>query len=143
MRELKGMSQAELARRTNLDNGTIGDFLRGERWPRSDTLASIERALDLRRGVLESIAAGEVDRPLADGMPDRDVVEVLVTEIHDQLNPALADFTDDDLVIELRRRMLYAGAQLFTLGRDSLVYRVDAEGGDALTSRPVREPLSD
>lgn len=47
-----------LIRETELDPGTVRDFLRGERWPRGGTRRKIEDALDLDRGTLAMVADG-------------------------------------------------------------------------------------
>lgn len=47
-RERAGITQAELARRTELDATTISFFERGKRTPRLDTLVKLTGALDCR-----------------------------------------------------------------------------------------------
>jgi transcriptional regulator with XRE-family HTH domain len=64
-----GLSAAAVAQRANVDPGTVRDFLAGERWPWTSSRARIEKALDLKPGVLELIANGvQLD-------PDADPVE--------------------------------------------------------------------
>ena len=52
------VTAAELARRSGLDYGTVSDFISGKRWPRTDTLAAIEKALDLQPGEIEGVIRG-------------------------------------------------------------------------------------
>jgi transcriptional regulator with XRE-family HTH domain len=84
-RELK-MDQAELVRRTKLDQKTISAFERGDRWPRDRSRTRIESALEWTPGALTRLLAGEqmpvlVDReylglpPLTGAAPDEPVVE--------------------------------------------------------------------
>lgn len=51
-------NNAWLARQTELDLGTIGDFLNGLRWPKPKTRGRIEKALDWAAGTLLEIADG-------------------------------------------------------------------------------------
>lgn len=59
MAELR-LSIAELARRADVDQGTVGDFLNGKRWPRSDTRGAIETALEWQAGAIGSLAEGQL-----------------------------------------------------------------------------------
>lgn len=54
MGELR-LTAAELARRADVDQGTVGDFIAGNRWPRSDTRAALEKALDWWPGLIDAI----------------------------------------------------------------------------------------
>lgn len=40
----------------NMDNGTLGDFLLGKRWPRSETRATIEQFLGWPVGQIAKLA---------------------------------------------------------------------------------------
>lgn len=53
-----GLSNAEVARRAQLDPATVGDFFSGKRWPRAATRNKIEVALGLVPGALEAAAEG-------------------------------------------------------------------------------------
>jgi hypothetical protein len=55
-----------LIRQTDLDPGTVADFLKGERWPRTATRSRIEDALGVDRGTLQMIADGWMDEPQED-----------------------------------------------------------------------------
>lgn len=47
-----------LVRQTEIDPGTIGDFLNGNRWPKFKTQGRIEKALGWPAGTLTSVADG-------------------------------------------------------------------------------------
>lgn len=54
-RAMAGETNEQLARRAQIDPQTLGDFLAGRRWPRTSTLAKIERALGMTPGTLAAI----------------------------------------------------------------------------------------
>lgn len=51
------LSTAALARRADVDVKTVRGFLGGQRWPHSDTLAKLDRALDQPEGTIEAWAS--------------------------------------------------------------------------------------
>lgn len=53
-----GLSNAEVARRAQLDPATVGDFFSGKRWPRVATLNKIEVVIGLESGSLEAAVEG-------------------------------------------------------------------------------------
>lgn len=55
----KRWNQADLARHASLDDGTVGDLLRGERRPRRDTLGKIEVALGWPPGTASAYRYGQ------------------------------------------------------------------------------------
>jgi len=61
----RGWSQTELARRADVDSGTLGDFLAGRRWPRNTTQVKIEKALNWELGAIARIADGASVTPAA------------------------------------------------------------------------------
>lgn len=65
------------------------------------------------------------------------VIEAFVV---DQLNPKLTEFSDAELVDEIRTRMLYMAARL---GGSALGWRVDAEGDTELVSHSVGPAIRD
>lgn len=66
----KGWSILELATRAGVDPGTVGDFLRGLRWPRPTTLGKIEKAFGWDIGFVNRL----VEKAERDGrlIPDDD-----------------------------------------------------------------------
>lgn len=54
----RGWNIAQLRDATGTDNGTLGDFLSGARWPRIKTLGAIEKALGWPAGTIASMLAG-------------------------------------------------------------------------------------
>lgn len=69
------ITSADLARDTGLDYATVRDFVAGDRWPRSGTLAKIDEALNWTHGTLERIGRG---LPLSDADVDQATVGVLL-----------------------------------------------------------------
>lgn len=63
-----GWSNADLSRSAGIDNGTVGDFLAGVRWPTSITRAKIARALGWAPESIDAIERGG-DPVLVDGEP--------------------------------------------------------------------------
>ncbi len=57
----RGLSQRQLARDAAIDPATLGDFLRGGRWPQMGTRNKLEVALGFDVGSLELIAEGGAD----------------------------------------------------------------------------------
>lgn len=86
MRRL-GMSRSDLARVTDLDLGTIGDFLNGHRWPRPATRVAISQALGW--GPWDFAGYG------IDGPP---------TEAEGPAAPSLHTASDSELLAEIARR---------------------------------------
>lgn len=69
----RGWNVRDLARRASIDAGTVGDFLAGERWPRTSTRGRIETALGWTPGTISQVAAGgRAPDPTSHGTPDRD-----------------------------------------------------------------------
>jgi transcriptional regulator with XRE-family HTH domain len=137
-----GMSNASLAREAGVDTGTVGDFLNGARWPYAPTLAKLDRALGFEIGTLEQMAeadappgGGETLPPLT-GPPTVETARLAAERLRQQLDPRLRMLSDDDLVEELRTRMLLAGTLLFTHGEQTLVWHVADDGTDQLSSIP-------
>lgn len=58
-------NQAWLVRSAEADPGTIGDFLKGVRWPKYRTQGKIEQALGWEAGTIQSVADGAKPPPLA------------------------------------------------------------------------------
>lgn len=53
-----GLDTATLAAAAQIDPGTAGDFLSGERWPQISTRAKLDRALQWEPGTITAMAAG-------------------------------------------------------------------------------------
>lgn len=53
------LSPAEIARRAGVNAKTIGSFLRGDRWPHDNTLASIDKAIGLKPGTIHAWAVSD------------------------------------------------------------------------------------
>lgn len=66
LREAKGWSQAELAKRAGISDGAVKMIESGRRWPRPVTMEALGRALGLKLG--DSFAAGH--RDLTSAEPD-------------------------------------------------------------------------
>ena len=62
-------NQVWLARQTEVDPGTIGDFLGGTRWPKFKTQGRIEKALGWPSGTIVNIADGGPIPPLDGEVP--------------------------------------------------------------------------
>lgn len=71
-----------LARQSDLDPATVGDFLKGLRWPRTATRGRIEDALGIQRGTLQLVA-----EDWHEAQPEGDRVEAAI-EASDQLSRA-------------------------------------------------------
>lgn len=80
-------NQADLARRADVDEGTVGDLLSGARRPRRDTLAKIEQALGWPSGravELRDVGGGEqhqrpalnIPEAVSKGMSDEQLAEL-------------------------------------------------------------------
>jgi transcriptional regulator with XRE-family HTH domain len=137
----RGFSNASLAREAGIDQGTVGEFLNGRRWPRADKLAAIEKALGLEVGAITRIAGdGEASAAGAwaprTAPPTPEVGVQAAERLRHQLHPGLRRFTDDELVAEIRTRMLLVASLLHGYGEPVLVWRIGEDGGDELGSVP-------
>jgi hypothetical protein len=65
----------DLAVAAELDAGTVGDFLAGNRWPRRSTRAKLEEALGFQPNVLQDIAEGRTQAELLGWVKPDPVVE--------------------------------------------------------------------
>lgn len=54
----RGMNPGDLARKGNVDPGTVGDFLSGQRWPKLRTQGRIEDALGWPAGTIAAVVNG-------------------------------------------------------------------------------------
>lgn len=54
----RGWNVRDLAQRATIDAATAGDFLAGNRWPRTSTRGRIESALGWVPGTISQVAAG-------------------------------------------------------------------------------------
>lgn len=71
----RGWNITQLRDETGIDNGTLGDFLNGQRWPQIKTLGRIEKAVEWPPGTIASMLAGGPP-PVVGGQPE-DVEELL------------------------------------------------------------------
>lgn len=84
-----GLNQRQLAQSAGLTEDTVSDFVSGKRWPRPETMAAIENALDWPLGKIEELAFGPAtvgptgERPLMsiskaaqDGLSDAQEAEL-------------------------------------------------------------------
>ena len=111
-----GWTQADLARESGLDTGTISDVVNETRWPRISTQAKIEQALSLDSGTLARAHAG------IDVTPADDDDEVLL-DLPDEALAGLSKVERDEVYATARAaalkraREIRSGAQvgLFTV----------------------------
>lgn len=54
----RGWNNARMATEAGVDPGTLGDFLAGNRWPKSPTRGRVEAALGWAPGTIAGIVAG-------------------------------------------------------------------------------------
>lgn len=54
----RGWNITQLRDETGIDNGTLGDFLSGQRWPQLRTLGRIEKAVEWPPGTIATMLAG-------------------------------------------------------------------------------------
>jgi len=88
----KGWNQADLVRDAGIDNGTLGDFLAGRRWPQVRTRSRIETSLGMELGTIARIADGEtVGPPAQDPGSDLPVGSGVDPELLTQLATANAE----------------------------------------------------
>jgi transcriptional regulator with XRE-family HTH domain len=71
----KGMSNKELAQAAGVDEGTVGDFLNGKRWPRPGNLVKLDTALGWDAGTIARVGTGGA---VPNVRPDRDDPGVLL-----------------------------------------------------------------
>lgn len=93
-------NQAELARKADVDEGTVSDLLTGTRRPRRDTLAKIEQALGWDAGRATALRDGSAVGP-----------------VQDDADGVLLDLPDEALdgLDELQREEVKAAARLAAL----------------------------
>jgi transcriptional regulator with XRE-family HTH domain len=104
---LKAMNQADLARAAQIDNGTLGDFLAGRRWPQTRTRARIESALELTPGFINQVASGFLRISVTPLPQDADSEQLPVgSGVDPELLTQLADA--DPAAIEAVRAVLRA-----------------------------------
>lgn len=104
---VKAMNQADLARAAKIDNGTLGDFLAGRRWPQTRTRARIEQALGLHVGFINQVASGSLRVSVTPLSQDADAEQLPVgSGVDPELLTELADA--DPAAIEAVRAVLRA-----------------------------------
>lgn len=85
-----GLTQAELAKRAGVHRRTIQDFEAGKKWPRTQTLAQLERlGLDWPVGYLSEFAAKHSEQHPPD--VDEDITAILESNLHPDLKLRLID----------------------------------------------------
>lgn len=80
-------TKKSLAAAAGIDDGTVGDFLNGTRWPRADSRGEIEKVLGLTHGQILRWATADPQVPTPGAAP------------------TLADATELDLVLTLLERI--------------------------------------
>lgn len=71
----RGWNIAQLRDATGIDNGTLGDFLSGQRWPQIKTQGAIERALGWPAGTIAGMLAGS-PAPAVGGPTEDDETDI-------------------------------------------------------------------
>ena len=119
---MRGESQQRFAERAGVDQGTLSDFLSGNRWPINRTLNKIETALNLKEGTLAAL--GEKTPPEeAPKIPEQ---------------TSLADATPDELTAELTYRIKALTREIEELKRELAQARQEATEPSPVTPFPDR-----
>lgn len=114
---------------------TLTKILKGEGEPISlSTAKRLDQALGWPAGTTAAMSRGELETL------DGDEAAAAVTIMREQLNPALAQFTDHELTVEIETRMLLMASRLHAAGDDTLTFFTDADGSTVVTSRPAGDP---
>jgi transcriptional regulator with XRE-family HTH domain len=100
-----GMTQAQLAATAKVDAKTLGDLIRGRRWPIAKSRARIEEALGWPPGEIARIASA----PPEEGSPPRATPEGLLQAIYDELPPERAERVAAVVEAELSGRAVPTG----------------------------------
>ncbi len=72
-----GWNPADLAKRADLDPGTVDDFVSGDRWIKIRTQGRIEQALGWAPGTMAAIVEGEEPPAVGAGRQDDDAPDEL------------------------------------------------------------------
>jgi transcriptional regulator with XRE-family HTH domain len=99
-----GMTQAQLADAAKVDAKTLGDLIRGRRWPIAKNRARIEEALGWPPGEIARIASAPPEEA-----PRRATPDGLLQAIYDELPPERAERVAAVVEAELSGRPVPTG----------------------------------
>lgn len=112
LRETKNMTQMELAEKSNLGKGTIGDIERGVKGSKPDTLEKIVKALNLNQEEREELFSCLIPEDLGIKLTKREKIQK-----DDFMNQATMMFNDENISAEDKQKMFDSLQEVFVLAK--------------------------